>query len=230
MLQETNGTLVAPPNGVKITNGTEEKSKRKAASKQIGSLTPEQKRARARRKMKGAEKRIATHEDRRDNYRDIINRREITKTNSKGDLIHVPLSEVDVQEYRAKKLMEEALIMKSKNQFDSHKSEYELILGSTNASLIQALQTGRSTEYARRMGPKTAEKVLEVVKVNKGFADLKKKASGKRKEFRIALWNLVEKANAELKTEFEAKPKLFTRVVEILEEQLKAVKVEAGTK
>jgi hypothetical protein len=212
----------------KPTNDSNNSPKGKAPSKTIAALSSIQRRARARRRLKGAEERINTHREHRDFYRDVIKRREIIKTKSNGDRITVQLSEFDVEEFRAKKLMEEAHLMQAKLDQNEYQKECESLLGSNTAGILQTLQSGRSTEYARRMGPRTAEKVLDAVKVDEGFENLKQKTSGKRKEFRVILWDLIVKVSPELKKEFEVKPKLFTRVVELLEEQLKPEPMKAG--
>ncbi len=226
MEKETNNTNNAPVNGTDTTNGTDNAATRKTSAMSKVPLSAAQRRDRARRRLKGAESRIETHEDRRDYYREIVNRREIVKIKRNGDRIVIQLSELDVEEYRAKKLMEEALLMQAKHDRDEYKQERDSLLGMNNAGLRQSLQNGRATEYARRMGPKTAEKVLAVVKGNEAFGNLQRSAEGKRKGFRTILWDIIVKGSPELKEELEDKPKLYTRVLDILQDQLKPVKQE----
>jgi hypothetical protein len=226
MEKEMNNTNNAPVNGADTNNGTDNGANRKKTSKANAAMSPAQRRDRARRRLKGAESRIETHEDRRDYYREIINRREIVKVKRNGDRIVLQLSELDVENYRAKKLMEEALLMQAKNDRIEYRTECDSLLGMNTAGLRQTLQNGRATEYARRMGPKTAEKVLAVVKENKAFGNLQHSAKGKRKVFRSILWDIIVNVSPELKEELEDKPKLYTRVLDILQDQLKPVKQE----
>ncbi len=226
MEKETDNKNNAPVNGADTTNGTDYAAIRKISAMSKIPLSAAQRRDRARRRLKGAESRIETHEDRRDYYREIVNRREIVKIKRNGDRIVIQLSELDVEEYRAKKLMEEALLMQAKHDRDEYKQERDSLLGMNTAGLRQSLQNGRATEYARRMGPKTAEKVLAVVKENEAFGNLQRSAEGKRKEFRSILWDILVKVSPELKEELEDKPKLYTRVLDILQDQLKPVKQE----
>lgn len=226
MEKDTNNKNNAPVNGADTNNGTDNGANRKKTSKANAAMSPAQRRDRARRRLKGAESRIETHEDRRDYYREIINRREIVKVKRNGERIVIQLSELDVEEYRAKKLMEEALLMQAKNDRNEYKAECDSLLGMNTAGLRQSLQNGRATEYARRMGPKTAEKVLVTVKGDEAFGNLQRSAEGKRKVFRTILWDIIVKVSPELKEELEDKPKLFTRVLDILQDQLKPVKKE----
>jgi hypothetical protein len=226
MEKVTDNTKHTPTNGVDTTNGNDNAANRKAPSKANVAMSPAQRRDRARRRLKGAESRIETHEDRRDYYREIINRREIVKVKRNGERIVLQLTELDVENYRAKKLMEEALLMQAKNDRIEYRTECDSLLGMNTAGLRQTLQNGRATEYARRMGPKTAEKVLVAVKGDASFGNLQLSAEKKRKVFRTILWDIIVKVSPELKEELEDKPKLYTRVLDILQDQLKPVKKE----
>lgn len=216
----------APNDGAKPTKGGDKAANRKNPAEAKIPLSPAQRRARARRRLNGADSRIDTHENRRDYYRDIINRREIVKVKPNGDRIVIRLSELEVEEFRAKRLMEDAHILQAKHDRAQYQRECDTLLGMTTSNLRQSLKNARATEYARRMGPKTSEAVLNAIKGDPSFPEIRLIALGERKEFRTALWNLVVKVSPELKEEFEGKPKLFTRVVEILHDEIRPVKEE----
>jgi hypothetical protein len=216
----------APNDGAEQTkNGDKAANRRNPAEVKVP-LSPAQRSARARRRLNGAKSRISTHEDRRDYYREVIHRREIVKISPSGERLVIRLSESEVDDYRAKRLMEEALLLQAKHDRDEYQHECDTLLGMTTSNLRQSLKNARATEYARRMGPRTAEATLNAIKGDPAFPMLRRTALGERKGFRSALWNLVVKVNPDLKEEFEGKPKLFTRVVEILHDQLKPEKKE----
>ncbi len=177
---------------------------------------------RHKRLMKGAKRRMATHNDKADLYRIITKERAVQRISKDGKTLTINLGEPEVYEYRMRRYKEQLAYMAAKRDYEAHRDQYEALVGSNTAELREILQSERATIFASRNARRYAGIVMGHLR--KGDANgtstiqalLPLTGSGHRKEFRSGVQKFVGGVDPETAELFEKKPKLFSRVVERL--------------
>jgi hypothetical protein len=182
------------------------------------------------RRMKGAKRRISTHQIRINKYRTIIRERAVKSVDKEKVEKILHLGEPEVEEYRMKLLKEKGLLMAAKRDEDVHRTMYEELVGENTADFRAILKDERDEAFARRFGRTNATKVMGMIKSSEAtfsrFLNLAE--PGSRPKFRSEIKLIVDEADAKLAELFDRKPKLFTRVIEVLVEELRNTESDGG--
>jgi len=190
--------------------------------------------ARRKRRMKGAERRMATHKARLDRYRKIIAERAVESTTREGEHVTKPLAEPEWDEYRMKRLVEEAKYMAAKRDYIAYREMYESRVAANSDALRELLASERATVFANRNARRYTRVVVEKLRKGEaGGSPILKNLSpltkgGHRKEFRAAVMKFLKDVDPITSELFEKKPKLFSRVIEELAAQIRDMDADLG--
>ena len=177
---------------------------------------------RQKRLMKGAKRRMMKHKTNIARYRKIIGERAVLHISKDGQPSTIHLGETDVEEYRMKRLKEEAAYMAASRDYNAHREMFEDLVGSNSDGIREILRSERAAVFANRNSGRYTALVMEHLKKGEASGDktitnlLPLTQTGHRKEFREAIGKFVKVVDPKTSAFFENKPKLYSRVIENL--------------